>query len=325
MVVFLGYICQMQSLERYFESYESHKAMYEGWTQEAEDVLTTYNTIKIHNAFIIQPFLKGVFVHLFKENAGNGTLNSEIIKEYFSYPFLNLDESSVFMDTYYNKIPEIYEFSFQIEYSYVMCLQGDFIGAISTLLPVIEGIIRNYEVNYHKDVAADIFRTGHLLKAIDKIKGTLVKNSTIHIDSHSKLTSEQKEEIRRINERYYECWFEMFRDHFEKSLYLKTGDGQQITSINRNDVFHGFSLYEYYTFENYLKVYGCLQFLSWALLRCKPDNSIVEVLDDPTSLNRRLAIYRMIRAESRKSYLLKKELFQDNFPVDATFEKFLFK
>jgi hypothetical protein len=94
-----------------------------------------------------------VFIHPYSQGGDIGVLNSliantenpnEQVVHFFAQKFFDLRGTIHFIEGFYLTRPFLKDFVPTIRESVVMCLQKDFKGAITILIPVIEGTLRKY-------------------------------------------------------------------------------------------------------------------------------------------------------------------------------------
>ena len=133
------------------ENTEHTEKLYEQEKEQlVKDNVSTKRIIKINeylqqfNWATIHPYLFGFQVdyleNLMTENKGT----SEEVFKLFAASFFELKSTAAFIEGSIKKRPYLSPFCHLIDQSVFMCLQRDYAGAINTLLPVIEGSIRNY-------------------------------------------------------------------------------------------------------------------------------------------------------------------------------------
>lgn len=251
--------------------------------QEAKNVLIEYNKrispiipinkyLKKFNWAFIHPHLIGAEINYFAELVKNKSGNKDAIFKIFANSFFNLQNTAVLIDGYFKIRPNLKPFCHLIDQSVFMCLERNYAGAINTLLPVIEGSIRHYLINVigkkNETImnSKDFFQIfPHLRKDIlDRQEDYYKKNYLNSFGISNSFDQSQINELLKWEAKNVDIWFSIIKEYLENSLYLDTRTGNVQDKLNRHSIFHGFNGDIYYNLENYLKIFNCIFFLSWA-------------------------------------------------------------
>lgn len=223
-----------------------------------------------------------VFIHPYSQGGDIGVLNrliansespNEQIIHFFAQKFFDLRGTIHFIEGFYLTRPYLKDFVPTIRESVVMCLQKDFKGAITVLIPVIEGTLRKYLISKKGDHKKGEINIKELLKALNLMtdeyvelnKKFLHKKNEHLIKAEKYLDINQENKILKKHRFYFELWMNQFKKFIENNLYLNTKTNQVTDNFNRHLIFHGLEGNIDYSFGNFLRIFNSLNFLSWAI------------------------------------------------------------
>lgn len=265
--------------------------------------------------FISPIFFQGMELNTISRLNGDDKAKEKIMT-LIANKFFNLPHTASFIEGYCNRSNYIKPFLMSIEHSLVLTFQKDYEGAIKTIIPIIEGTIRKYLVE-DKNVEAHSIQFEKVRKSFDLLRQDLID---VYADALQNYTTENNEKIefseRQINSlvqqqtEYYSIWFSFVADFVNKSFYLKT-NGHTITNeINRHSILHELGNSFEYSFENFIKIYFLLQFMTWAFL-IKEKKSILNQITT-SRFAEKVATYETIIKHSEK-LLYEKHLLYRNY------------
>lgn len=220
------------------------------------------------------------FVHPYTVNAqifyleglqqeGRGDKND--VFRIFAMNFFNLKNTTYLIESLLKKRAELAPFCPLIDQSVFMCLQRDYAGAISALLPVIEGSLRHYLTNKKGMTHGKIMKTSTLLSVFPDLKASYLahqtefyrKGYTEHVNSSVTFNEDQVKELVAGEEATVDIWIAIITEYLEKNLYLDTRSPDFSDGLNRHVIFHAFTADIYYNLENYLRIFNCVIFLGY--------------------------------------------------------------
>jgi len=224
------------------------------------------------------PYLRGYHIGHFETMKNENSGSIEGIFRIFVQQFYELDATAYYIDGYFKKRPSLEPFCLLIDQSVILCLQRDFAGAINILIPVIEGAIRHYLINFQNKESSKIIGKDDLIKVFTLMQETIRKSKMEYYAHHYyafvgrdiRFTKQQVQLLTNKSMEFYRFWFEIIADFFSNNLYLDTRGTSVADSLNRHSIFHGFDTVVYYSLENYLRLFNCLHFLSWAFAVATP-------------------------------------------------------
>lgn len=240
--------------------------------KEVEEIVILNNELSKFNWAFIHPYLFGYQLSHLRSLVQSKNTNSENIFKIFAESFFEFETTAFFIDGYFKLRPSLEPFCPLIDESIILCIQRDYAGAINILLPVLEGSMRHYLTKVRGKRNEQIMRTSALLKVFDYLIEDYLQ---IHKEAYLSNVDEQNNPklvydanqinmLLDLNQNYITLWFSIIRSFFKNNLYLDTRTGNVKDNLNRHTIFHGFSADIYYSLENFLKVFNCLTFLSWA-------------------------------------------------------------
>lgn len=279
------------------------------------------------NWLFVHPYMIGMDVSQLEKLSFQKTATKEDVLKIFAYRFMDLRFTTSMIEGFYKRRPHLKSFCHLIDQSVFMCLQRDYAGAINTLLPVIEGSIRSYLNDRNGTHNKKLIGTSGILKAFNYLKDDFLKiKKSYYIGEYQSrdgvfkfdLDSNQIKQLMKYESEYIDIWFSAIKEYFEHSLYLDTRNGDLIDPLNRHSIFHGFTSDIYYSFENYLKVFNCISFLSWAFGLADVNASVLAVIDDKEEYNIKWKAFEKIRAVSKLTTKIKSSVYKtyDDFDID---------
>lgn len=223
--------------------------------------------------FISPLFFQGYELNSFlKLSEKENPAKKEILKIIIS-KFYNLKHIASFIEGDCSRCKNIKPFLLSIENSLILCFQKDYEGSIKTIIPIIEGILRKYLTN-EKGYTNDRIQFKDLKKSFEYLKNDLLENYIDLLKNYKtdnqesiEFTDEQFNSLISNHNQYYDTWFSFATEFINESFYLKT-NGQIISNeVNRHSILHELGFEFEYNFENYIKIFFLLQFLTWVFLK----------------------------------------------------------
>ena len=238
--------------------------------------------------------------------------------------FFNISHTASFIEGYCNRCKHIKPFLMSIEHSLILTFQKDYEGAIKTIIPIIEGVIRKYIVE-EKGLNADKIKFEKIRKSFYLLRQDLIdvyldilKNYTTENNEKLEFSEQQINNLIQQQTEYYDIWFSFVADFINKSFYLNT-NGQPLTNeVNRHSILHELGNKFEYSFENYIKIYFLLQFMTWAFLIKERKSTLNEI--STLRFVEKVTAYETIIKHSEK-LIYEKHLLYKNY--DAYDSKFL--
>jgi hypothetical protein len=223
--------------------------------------------------FISPIFFQGFELDYFLELSRlPGDHKNEITKQIFR-KFYNLNWTATFIDGYCRRCNHIEPFLQSIEHSIILIFQRDYEGGIKTLIPIIEGILRQYLVLEHGKEMQKI-KFEHLRKSFLLLKESLLQKSRSWLENYTdanhrqiKFSEDQIIELMELEKLYYDTWFSFITNFIDNSFYLNTATTPLTNELNRHSILHEYGIAVEYNLENYIKIYFTLQFLTWIFLK----------------------------------------------------------
>ena len=282
------------------------------------------NEYKEINDFLIQndwlfisPFyFIGDELKLISEISRSASNTKEQILNLTFNKFYNLPYTASFIEGYCARCEAMKPFLISIEHSLILTFQRDYEGAIKTIVPIIEGIIRKY-LKEERSFDSESIRFENVRKSLDMLCEDLLLNYFEYLSSYEtenrerlSFSAEQLKNLMHIETNYYDIWFSFVSDFVNKSFYLNT-KGHKITNeINRHSILHEMGDGIEYNFENYIKIYFLLQFLTWVFLK-KERRSLLNGID-LIRFHEKIAAYEKIINLS-KHLVFQKQILNKNY------------
>lgn len=255
--------------------------------------------LREYNWIFLHPYNQGYEIGIFEKliTIPNKDIEEKIFAR-FARKFLDLSGTITMVDGYYRKRPFLNDFIQQIEESVILCLQKDFSGAISLLIPTIEGTIRNYLTSKKGITAKNIIKMSDLIIAFEYMTDDYtetIEQYFINENNHQLkyLDMNQKEQILKKYKEYFSLWIKQLKEYLSNNLYLDTRKGNLKDNFNRHNIFHGFGNINY-NFKNYLKLINCINFLSWSLGMITKECSILADINEGDLRKKWIEYYKIL-------------------------------
>jgi len=281
--------------------------------------------------FISPIFFQGGELQYFLDLKNKNENAKDKINQLIFHKFYNLNWTASFIEGYCKRCTYIEPFLQSIEHSLILTFQRDYEGGIKTLIPIIEGTLRNY-INSEKQhlIEKDKISFWQLKKSIDLLKDDLIANYKQILlnykDQNNRpinFSDSQIEHLLEVNSNYYQIWISFLKDFIDNSFYLdssKREDNHE--GLMRHVIDHGLDSNFKYNLENYIKVYFVLQFLTWIFL-IKENKSVLNEISAFRHSEKAIAYKNIIEASNKLFYqkhLLMKEY--SNYNIDLFKEPF---
>lgn len=246
------------------------------------------------NWIFLHPYNQGMDIDILKRLSSETEEPENKILHFFASKFLDLRTTIHFIDGFFNKIPFIKDYIPSIEESVILCLQKDFNGAINVLLPVIEGVLRKYLIDkkgIHIETVVDI---DELLKALHHLTNDYVELEKKYlkmrykylIDTGQYFDVNQEKQILKKRKEYFELWVKQLNNYLTHNLYLNTKKNKVTDTFNRHLIFHALKDNIDYSFANYLRLFNCINFLSWMIGSTTENCSILSEGNEEEVMNK---------------------------------------
>ena len=126
---------------------------------------------------------------------------------------------------------------------------------------------------------------------------------------------DQVDELVTYKEAFIDIWFGIIKEYLEKNLYLSTKSPDFSDGFNRHIIFHALNGDIYYNLENYLKIFNCIIYLSYAFMMGNGGNPLFD-LEDEDILDKWIA-FEQIRVVSWKTGDIKAKAYASYPDFDA--------
>jgi hypothetical protein len=292
--------------------------------KNVEEVILVNKYLKQFNWAFIHPYLIGGHIKYFADLEREGQGSRRNIFTIFSKYFFDLQTTTSLIEGIFKKRVDLAPFCHLIDQSVFMCLQRDYAGAINTLLPVIEGSIRHHLVVQRGMTNGAIKKTKTLLSVFAYLKEDYLSIQRNYYQNHYRkargsnidFTEEQVQALVKCKEVFIDMWFGIITEYLEKNLYLDTRDTGFGDILNRHVIFHGFTADIYYNLENYLKIFNCITFLSYAYGMADVNGRILIDIENDEILDKWVA-FEKIRVISWTATAIKSTVYSDYPDFDA--------
>lgn len=269
------YIHQINYTEMTNNSYHfnEQKEQREKYLKTTQAYISTNQYLNSFNWLFISPlYNQGIEIEEIEKMNLSGNTDPNKIIEIFKHKFYDIEWSASFIRGHCNHSKFIAPFTTSIENSMILAYQRDYEGAIKTILPIIEGILRQY-LTCHRNYTGRI-QYSTLTNSLNFLKEDILAKEKVSLENfidHNKqpvnFTSQQIEDLLSYEKQSYDIWFSFFSGFITQSLYKPSHGSGTNGELNRHDIFHVFTAQPFdYSIQNYLKLYMSIHFLVWAFL-----------------------------------------------------------
>lgn len=254
--------------------------------QAIEKIVDINEYLRAFNWAYVHPYVIGLEVELFDKMRQEGSGTTEAIFHIFARSFYDLKSTAAFIEGVFKKRKSLAPFGLLIDQAVVLALQKEYAGAINLLIPIIEGSLRHYLITIKGQQATTLTKSAHLLKAFQYMEEDYVARQQQALDADEDVQryhlppfdANQRKQLLANEQAYVKKWLSIVKSYLAHNLYLDTRTGVVADKLNRHAIVHGFTTDIYYSFDNFLRLYQLLFFLSWAYgISTKGASVLVEV------------------------------------------------
>ena len=247
--------------------------------------------LRKYNWIFLHPYCQVLEINKLKRIVEEKTSAEENILKHFAESFLELRSTIHFLDGFFATRPFLKDYKKSIDQSVVLCLQKDFNGAINTLIPVIEGTLRKILISKKGDHKIGEINISELLKVFNYLSEDYVQLQREFLDNRFKdsinsLDANQIKNILKKHKEYFDLWANQLVEYLTDNLYANTKNSEVKDSFNRHIIFHSLSDETNYSFANYLRLFNCIQLLSWLIGVTRRECSILSDADEKDVINK---------------------------------------
>lgn len=256
--------------------------------QIIEELDKVNSHLQQYNWVFLHPYSQGGDIDVLRKMISESENPDDEIISFFARKFFDLRWTTHLIEGFYNVRPYLRDYTPVIRESVVLCLQKDFRGAISTLIPVIEGTLRKCLIDKKGDHKKSEININELLKVINILtdeyvnlqKEYLTEKYDQYIQHGMYMDRNQEDEILIKHRRYFELWMKQLTNFLENKLYLNTKHNEVSDTFNRHLIFHGMESNIEYSLSNFLRIFNSLDFLSWAIGNTTRGSSVFSVAEE---------------------------------------------
>lgn len=271
---------------------------------EVEELGAINERLKAFNWVFLHPFSQGGDMGVIKNILDSGQDMERRVLSLFASKFLSLRATIHFTDGLFKTRPFLGDYAVDIDESIVLCLQKDFHGAINILIPVIEGTLRKCLVHERGIKKKSEVSIEALVKVMDSWIAQYVEINRNYLrEKHKDLISlgvyfheNQEKEILRKTKLYFSLWIDQLKGYLEGSLYLDTRRGTVSDKFNRHAIFHALEDNIEFSFSNYLRLFNCIHFISWAIGSITPGCSVLSEANEDEVLKKWFLYMKILSA-----------------------------
>lgn len=277
------------------------------------------------NQIFLHPYCHGYEIKDINDLIKESENPNDAIVSYFGQKFFQLKTNLSILHGFCGRQPYLSDYMSTITRSISLCLQHEYQGAISILLPVIEGTLRKYMIDkYGEQNNVSKVSMKQLLDAIkgmrsdylEKLKGTFEGNDERFraIDSPIKI-----EELLELNGTYFDLWSEQFEIFIKDYLFKDTRSNEVLDDLNRHVITHNLKDDIDFSFKNYLRVYHSIFHLSWLINSAQANGSPFSEPDENIVFNEWISLLNILLL-SESSLFVKEQLYGQKI---ESFKKYL--
>lgn len=270
--------------------------------------------LKKYNWIFIGPYHQGGHVLLLNEILDQPNPEQRIL-DIFAGSFLGLHGTIHLIDGLFRKRPFLADYTDAVEESVLLCLQHDFRAAINIILPITEATLRKFLVAREGEEKKSEIKMSKLLGVTRawrtdhrELQRKYLRKQYEHLDCVGLyFDSTQEKRILDRNDEYFNIWISQLENYLEQNLYKPTQNEQITDTFNRHVMTHLFDEDIEFSFSNYLRLFNCICYLSWAIGMVTENSPILSVADEE-EVNKKWYSYMKILATSEALIDVKSEI-----------------
>lgn len=295
-----------------FSSYSEYANFQRKNIKNVENYIEINEIIKPYKWLFIHPYIQNFWLFRIRDLYKENKLTEEIVSETFIRDFYNLSITATFIDGYCEQSDLIRPFNYYIESSIILAYQKDYAGAINLIIPVIEGILSNYLIDYKNKDLTKGDRYENIRGAIGHLKEDIISqysNGIKQLEYYGRnieLNQQQQKQLITYERQYLDLFCSIIEDFFKNSLFCHSNELKDNSLLNRHKIVHSLNLDIYHTLENYIKLFNSLKFLTWLFLRFEGKSPLSQI-DDQVAF-KRIVLYEELLAKSNIVIPIKHEI-----------------
>ncbi len=292
---------------------------------KVNSILQSYNWVFLH------PYSQGMDIGYMRKLVETENPEKEIFA-FFAHKFLHLKATIHLVDGFHRNRPFLKDYAHYIEESILLCLQRDFKGAISILIPVFEGTLRKYLVSKEGDTKKKVTRFKELIPAIEHFKKDYLRLQEQYLKQEYQylivsgryLDVNQEKAILKKHSEYFDIWMKQLKNYLANNLYQNTTESDPSDKFNRHLIFHALEDNVEFSFANYLRLFNSINYLSWVIGLTHEGCSVLSIANETDVRNKWVDYLKVLAlseslAESKAKILNQKvESFREFLPDDYT-------
>ncbi|MBX2950054.1 MAG: hypothetical protein KF704_12310 [Crocinitomicaceae bacterium] len=277
----------------------------------------------VSNQIFLHPYCQGFEIEHIQNLIKESDDPDNAVLTFFGRKFFNLKTNLSILHGYCGKQPYLKEYINTITRSLSLCIQYEYQGAISVLIPVIEGTLRKYMVDKLGEKNVSITSMQELLKAIKIMRSDHLKllRAAYEKDFSKNGKSVDQNKVKnllKLDGENFDLWSEQFEIFIRDYLFRYTRNTDVIDDLNRHIITHRFKDKIDFSFKNYLRVYHSLFHLSWLINCSQPNGSPFSDPDENLVFNEYITLLNLLML-SESSRFVKERLYGEKINSFNTF------
>jgi hypothetical protein len=301
---------------------------YKGLLKRHIESIKEYNQFNkdlfISNQIFLHPYSQGIDFEQLPKLIKESEDPDEAVLIFFGKKFFNLRTNLSILHGYCGKQPYLKEYLNTITRSISLCIQHEYQGAISLLIPVIEGTLRKYMVDKFGKKNLTTTSIKELLKAIKTMRSDHLALFKESLEKECekfgrKVDANEVKYLSKLQGVYFDLWSEQFEIFIRDYLFKDTRNTDIQDNLNRHVILHRLKDDIEFTFKNYLRVYHSIFHLSWLINCSQPNGSAFCEPNQETVFNEYVTLLNLLLI-SESSLFLKERLYGEK---TESFNKYL--
>ncbi|MGJ8661059.1 MAG: hypothetical protein ACSHXL_03400 [Bacteroidota bacterium] len=259
-------------------SFEEHKSHLKGEIIFIKELNEVNKTLFTSNQIFLHPYCQGFEIEYVQKLIKESVDPDEAVLDFFGRKFFNLRTNLSILHGFCGKQPYLKESLNTITQSISLCVQHEYQGAISILIPVIEGTLRKYMVDKFGSKNISTTSMQELLKAVKSMRFDHLQLFQKSLEKEfskfgRSVDVNQVKYLLKLQGEYFDLWSEQFEIFIGDYLFKDTRYMNADDDLNRHIIAHSFKDDIEFSFKNYLRVYHSIFHLSWLINSSQPDGS----------------------------------------------------
>lgn len=304
-------------------SFEEHKTSLKREIIFIKELNEVNKKLFISNQIFLHPYCQGFEIDHVQKLINESADPDQAVLDFFGRKFFNLRTNLSILHGFCGKQPYLKESLNTITQSISLCVQHEYQGAISILIPVIEGTLRKYMIDRLGEENRSTTSMQKLLKTVKTMRHDSLDLYRKSLEKEFSKFGEnvdhnQVKYLLKLRGEYFDLWAEQFEIFIRDYLFRETRSQDVNDDLNRHVIAHQFKNDVEFTFKNYLRVYHSIFHLSWLINASQPNGSALCEPNEEVVFNEYITLLNLLML-SESSRFIKERLYDKKIMSFNTF------